>query len=471
MNSQFGRYVEQVQRRWWVVVLVIAFCVTATAMLADDRPSYVGKALLVQSSPGHSPEQDATMAVGYSTLFNEPATISRLRDIAEIPEAVTFVASTVAASPILTIEATAEDPELAQAAAQRMAQVFREDINSARHSGYARDIQEAERQLQSAQSHPQPDGSMNPLVPVLQARLDAMRDNGNNQLQDLQLQAGVTKTDPKLALQLLSGTVGGLFLGILAALGLAAMSPRIANCADLLDKTGVVPLVEVPGGGSYNANKLQENQLRILANLVSVQDLPKSAVFALSDCHGVRGAKRLAEHLARLSAQQGRQTVLVYADNDVSEATSQVGFNDALADSGLVNDALQDGPMDALRILRSGSFVADRYPLMSRERIEAVLDELRVTADAIIIAAPSLVDPIDASPLCAAADFTILVVGKRSSRSGDVISAADALTDAHATLLGAVLTGKINKGGDSPKVKTRHTADMADRATDHEHKR
>ena len=465
MNSQLGRYVEQVQRRWWVVMLVIAFCVTATAMLADDRPSYVGKALLVQSSPGHSPEQDATMSVGYSTLFNEPATISRLRSIAKIPEDVTFVASTVAASPILTIEATAEDPELAQAAAQRMAQVFREDINSARHSGYAKEIQEAERQLQSAQSRPQPDGSMNPLVPVLQARLDAMRDDGTNQLQDLQLQAGVTKTDPKLALQLLSGSVGGLFLGILAALGLAAMSPRIANSADLLNKTGVVPLVEVPGGGSFKENRLRENQLRILANLVSVQDLPKSAVFALSDCHGVRGAKGLAEHLARLSAQQGRQTVLVYADNDMSEATGNVGFNDALADSSLVNDALLAGPMEALKILPPGLFVADRYPLMSRERIDAVLDEIRVTADAIIIAAPSITDPIDASPICAAADFTILVVGRRSSRSGDVISAADALTDAHATLLGAVLTGKVAKGGDSLRAATRYTAETADRPT------
>ena len=57
------------------------------------------------------------MAVGYATLFNEPATIDRLRATTKIPEDVTFEARTVAASPILTIEATADDPKVAQDAA------------------------------------------------------------------------------------------------------------------------------------------------------------------------------------------------------------------------------------------------------------------------------------------------------------------------------------------------------------------
>lgn len=465
MNSQLGRYLEQIQRRWWVVLLAVVVCLSATAMMSDDRPAYVGKALLVQSSPGHSPEQDATMAVGYSTLFNEPATIGRLREIAKLPENVDFVASTVAASPILTIEATAEDPKVAQVAAQRMAVVFREDINSARDAGYAKDIEAAERQLDAAQSRPQPDGSMNPLVPVLQARLDAMRDDGTNQLQDLQLQAGVTKTDPKVAFQLASGSVGGLFLGILAALGLAAVSLRIATASDLLNKTGVDPLVDVPSGGSNKSKKSREDGLRMLANLISVQDLPKSAVLAVTDCRGATGAQDLAHDLARLSAQQGRRTALVYADNSPSAAIRQVGFNDALTDSIVVNDALVDGPEESLRILPAGSFVPDRYPLMSRERIDAVLDEVRVAADVIVIAAPSIEDTIDSSPICAAADFTILVVGRRSSRSGDVIAAAGALADAHATLLGAVLTGKGSTGRDPVIPATRRAGHAAYRSS------
>jgi Mrp family chromosome partitioning ATPase len=77
---------------------------------------------------------------------------------------------------------------------------------------------------------------------------------------------------------------------------------------------------------------------------------------------------------------------------------------------------------------------------MGRERIDAVLDELRMGADTIVIAAPSIADTIESQPICAAADFTMLVVGRRSSRSDDVTSAAEALADAHAVLLGAVMT-------------------------------
>jgi Mrp family chromosome partitioning ATPase len=467
MNSQFARYIDQVQRRWWLVLLVTAVTIFATAMLSDDSSKYVGKSLLVQSSPGQSPEQDATMAVGYSTLFNEPATVSRLRATAKIPDSVTFTASTLAASPILIIEATGDDPEVAQDAAQHMAEAFREDINSARHAGYTKDIQEVKRQLESAQSHPEPNGGMNPLVPVLQTRLDAMRSDGTNHLQDLQLRAGITKTDPKVAFQLLSGSMGGLILGVLAVLGLAAMSNRIENAADLLDKTGVVPLVEVPCGGSVEANRLREDRLRMLANLVSVQDLPKSAVIALSDCRGALGARGLAEDLARLSAQRGRRTVLVYADNSPSPAGHHAGFNDVLAQAVPVDHALMAGPVESLRILPAGSVVADRYPLMSLERIDALLDELRVGNDQIVIAAPSIVDTIDAYPICAAADCTILVVGMRSSRSGDVAVAAGALADAHAVLFGAVLTGKGSRGRASSMAASRQTGEALDRAIIH----
>ena len=114
-------------------------------------------------------------------------------------------------------------------------------------------------------------------------------------------------------------------------------------------------------------------------------------------------------------------------------------FNDALADSGLVHEVLKDGDVESLKILPAGSTLADRYPLVTRERIDAVLDKLRTDADTIIVAAPSIAETTEAQLVCAAADATILVVTRGSSRAGDVTSAAEALAKAHAVLLGAVL--------------------------------
>ena len=433
---------EQIRQRWWVVVVVAALGVlVAAASSVLAHPTYVGKSTLVLS--GSAPQQDALMVVGYMTIFNDPATIARLRTTTKIPEDVTFEARTVAASPILTIEATADDPKVAQDAATDMAEAFRADINAVQQAGTDGYIADLERQL--AEIPPvDPDGSANPYYASLQERIDSARALKSNLLQLLQPRAGVTENAPKIASRLVQGAAGGLVLGILAALGLAALSTRLTNSADLRDKTGVEPLVEVPDAGSDKLERVRQDRLRTLANLVSLEDLPKPTVIALTDSRGARGARDIAEALAELSAQQGGRTVLVYADNDASQPAGGAGFNDALADSGLVHDVLIDGDVESLKILPAGSTLADRYSLVTRERIDAVLDKLRTDADTIIVAAPSIAETTEAQLVCAAADVTILVVTRGSSRAGDVTSAAEALAKAHAVLLGAVLIDGTN---------------------------
>jgi capsular polysaccharide biosynthesis protein len=444
LNLAFQRRMNQIRQRWWVVLVVAVFAVLMAALSSLlAHPTYTGKSALVLTSLGRAPEQDALMVTGYSTLFNDPATILRLRATKKIPEDVTFEARTAAASPILIIEATADDPKVAQDAAQDIAEAFREDINSVRQTGNEGGIADLERQLKELNPFAA-DGSTNPYYTSLQERIDNARSDTTNQLQTLQLRAGVTKSAPNIVFNLVLGAVGGLLLGTLTALGLAALSTRLTNSADLRDKTGVEPLVEVPNSGSVELDRLREDRLRTLANIVSLEDLPKSTVITLTDSRGVRGARDLAEVLAKLSAQQGYRTVLVYADNDASQPADGAGFNDALADSNLVRYVLKDGDVESLKILPAGEVVADRYSRVTRERIVAVLDELRTGADTIVVAAPSIADTPETQLVCAAADLTILVVARGSSRAGDVTSAAEALAKAHAVLLGAVLIDGTN---------------------------
>ena len=101
----------------------------------------------------------------------------------------------------------------------------------------------------------------------LQERIDSARALKSNALQLLQPRAGVTENAPKIASRLVQGAAGGLVLGILAALGLAALSTRLTNAADLRDKTGVAPLVEVPDAGSGKLKRVRQERLRTLANL------------------------------------------------------------------------------------------------------------------------------------------------------------------------------------------------------------
>ena len=137
---------EQIRQRWWVVVVVAALGVlVAAASSVLAHPTYAGRSTLVLSV--HAPDQDALMVVGYMTIFNDPATITRLRTTTKIPEDVTFEARTVAASPILTIKATADDPKVAQDAAYDMAVALRADITASQLAGTDGYIADLERQL------------------------------------------------------------------------------------------------------------------------------------------------------------------------------------------------------------------------------------------------------------------------------------------------------------------------------------
>lgn len=443
MNQRLKDRLDQVRRRWWIV-LGVAVLATYAAVLPvlQMQPTYVARSLLIQSTPGLAPEQDAAMTVGYATVFNDPATIGRLKAATNTPEEVAVEARSVATSPILLIEATADDPEVAQEAAQSMATALRADVGEVRQAATRQPIQDAERELADLVAQPGPDGQLNPMVPVVQARLDTMLAAATNQLRELQLRAGVTKTETNIAVETGLRAVGGLLLGILAALGVATVSSRIGNSVDMRDKTDVEPLIEIPDGGSTKGSRLREERLRLLACRISLHDLPKSSVVCLSDCRGARGARDIAKALAGLSAQQGRRTVLVYADNEETPTIAGLGFNDALAECNSVQSLLRDSEAEPLKILPAGAPVVDRYALVSRERIDAVLDELRVVAEVIVIVASPIADTIDAQQICAASDLTVLVVGKGVSRAGDVDSAARALAGAHAVVAGGVLVDR-----------------------------
>jgi polysaccharide biosynthesis transport protein len=452
MNLLLKRRIEQIKQRWWVVVAIAALTVTlAGVSLLTAHPTYVGKSELIVSSPNRAPDQDAALVQGYVVLFNNPEMIARLQAATHIPDGITFEAKPVAASPILTIEATADDAKTAETAAQDMAVAFRQDINAIHEAEKRQTLADLTSQLDRTQ--PASNDPINPsLAAPLQQEIFNMRHDFTNELQDLQPRAGVTTNAKQGMGGLVLPAAGGLLLGLLAALGLSVLSTRLWSSADIREQTDVEPLVEVPESGSVARNRLREHRLRTLANMVSSGDLGMPKVMAVTDTRGVRGAQDVAWTLAEFWAKKGHRTVLVYAD-DASCQQGNWGYIDALADSSWIDrfdEVLRDGAVASMKVLPGGSVVADRSSLVTRERIDALLDKLRPVADTIVVAAPSIADSSDAQfeaqLLCAAAERTVLLAAKGKSRVGDVTAAAEALAKANAVLLGAVLIEGSNDG-------------------------
>lgn len=443
MNPVLKRRINEIRRGWWIVLAAVVLGLGVAALISlTQSTTYVGKSVLILSSTNRSPDQDATVAVGYAKLFNEPATISRLKDAAGIPAGVEFEAQTVAASPILTVAATADKPGVAQDEAQRMAQAFMQDVNSVREQGTEKAIEDLQGQVEALRAQPQPNGMVDPQLGAMQDRLDAMKSDTTNRLTEMQLRAGVTEIAPVIGFNFAAGLLGGLLVGVFGAIGLASLSTRLRNADDLVHKTGFEPLAEVPSAGSVALAGLREERIRSLANAISLHDLAKSPVVALTDCRNARGAFDLAQGLAELSAHQGLHTVLVRLD-EADVALTDKGVIDALADTSLVPAFLQAGQAQMVTTIPQGSSTADRS-YMTRDRLGSVLDEIGTRADTVIVVAPPISDTTDAQIVCAAADLTILVAGVDSTTSSDVKAAHAALDKAHAEMLGVVLVASAD---------------------------
>ena len=441
------KFLYQIWTRRWIalaVTVVVAGIATWTSMQA--QPTYVGKSVLIVASPGRAPDQDAVMVAGYAQLFNDPATIEQLRAEKQIPGDVTFEARTAADSPILTIEATAGNADLAASAAQSMAEAFSQDVNTARQQGNADGIADLSGQLAALRTPPVTTageqapaaGPDSQTAATLLDRIITMKYDSTNQLHPLEPRGGVTEQAPAVARNIGLGTLGGLILGCLTAIVMASASSRVKTASDVREKTGLEPIAHIPSGGTSELDDIRGNEVRSLVNLVSLELLAKSTVVTLAGTTAGQSTWAMAREMAELWGSQGYRTVLVEAADNGLANDQEDGFFACLRDRSLVHGLLRAGDVDAPRILTAGRVDHDEFTHITRERVAEVFDELRADADFIVVAAPPAT-AAETRIIATSGDLTILVVDAKSATAPEVKSAAEAMQKVHAVVLGAVL--------------------------------
>ncbi|MGQ9409778.1 hypothetical protein [Mycolicibacterium gilvum] len=432
MNRTPHRWLKQIRRRWMIVVAVtLVVLVGAVIQALTATPSYVGKSTLAVT--GRGPQEDTVTAVGYLTIFNDPVTVERLVAERNFPAGVTYDAETAAASPILIIQATADDPELAQNAASNMADAFRDDVNDVQGAGRARYIADLEKQLKTVRPV-LGDNSPNLYYNSLRDRIDNLRADQTNLLIALQPRAGVETQAPNTVVTILSGLVGGALLGILAAMAAAVMSRRVRRAEDIEEETAVDVLAATKATGLTD-----DRQLRSFVNSLGGKPHVELRSIVLTDCGSSRDARVVADALAELLAMQGRRTIVVHADT--SSVEKGQGFTELLGGDAEIDDVLESADIDNLSVIGTGAAVDDRFSLITRDRMTTLYSDLRSRADLAIVSAPALSDGAETEPLCATADGTVLVVRKGSTLKREVVSTDDALRTAGANVLGAIIVG------------------------------
>ncbi|RZT87882.1 Mrp family chromosome partitioning ATPase [Pseudonocardia sediminis] len=443
--------IDRLRRRWWLVaaVAMIAFVGSLTSALLTPTV-YTGRSALTAASETRAPEQDAYLAQAYSEYFNQPSYQAGLASRGPFPAGVTYNARTAATSPIIYIEATGPDEADAANAAERMADTFRDDINTsvggeagAIVSGLQRQLDLAEQRLTIGAALDRDEmNALDTEVRSLQERIVSLQSARTNEVRTLQRQASVSSEAPNPLQDGLFGLIGGLVLGSALVLVLAAGGGRLVSPQDIRDRLGLPTLAVVGGRGSRSGPAERAQDLRRLTNVLTTGDSANRRVLAVTTTSDIAGRSEVALAVATYRASQGEPTILV--------RTSTAADQDSWAGPGLceylaarsaapLHAHLRDTDVPNLRIMPAGRSAADPYTLFGPERFRALVGELRSTGGLVVLDAPSVSDNPEATAICAAADAVVLIVEPGVTRGDEAVRVCTALELVRRPILGAVL--------------------------------
>jgi capsular exopolysaccharide synthesis family protein len=190
----------------------------------------------------------------------------------------------------------------------------------------------------------------------------------------------------------------------------------------------------------------REEALRLAQQIFFLQSQqpPKAVVFAGID-HG-SGCSHICSSVARTLATISRKPVCLVEANFRSPALPEMygtthhhGLTEALLHGGLIGSYLKPIARENLWLLSSGTLAADSANLLTTERFQLRLAELRSEFEFVIVDAPPLNLYSDAIGVGQHADGLVLVIEADATRRKSAQAAVDALHTANIPILAAVL--------------------------------
>jgi capsular exopolysaccharide synthesis family protein len=254
----------------------------------------------------------------------------------------------------------------------------------------------------------------------------------------------------------LLGTILGLMFGVGMTVIREALWRRIRDAEDAAEVTGLPVLgsiAEQPRGkgeplvmlNSLDSARAEEYR-RVRTNLHALISEGGIRSLVVSSATPGEGKTLIAANLGIAFAQSGHGVVLVDADlrrsklADVMGLTPVQGLTDVLAKDMPVERALASWrPELPLYLLAAGSPSQNPSELLDSLRFAAVLDELSMRTDLIILDTPALLPATDAAVLARLTGGAVLVARAGSTRVDQLVSAVESLYSVDARVLGVVV--------------------------------
>lgn len=266
-------------------------------------------------------------------------------------------------------------------------------------------------------------------------------------------------SSPNTMLNLATGGMLGLLLGLLAATLWERLDRRVRSASDV-SGAGVPVLATLNGRSAprfddvlqpYGPGGRTFNRLRneVLASLGR-----DDQVVVVTGASRGSATTLVAANLATALARTGSEVVLIGAHLPESMVeiapiarifgiAAKPGLSEVLAGRAPLADAVQQAPrVPSLRVVTTGGTAA-AGGLMQSQALSDMLGTLRRQAAYVVIEAPSTSSSADAQSLASLADAAILSVETRRARRPEVADAAEQLRRVGTPLLGAVVLPRI----------------------------
>jgi capsular exopolysaccharide synthesis family protein len=490
-----GRYVATLRERWWLVALALVVCtgvailyvqtaektyeasadVLVTPVSGGDE-TYTGLGLIQDSN---DPTRDVSTASRY--IESRPVAERVKRDLRLPDEAASLmervVAEPLAQSSVVTVTATAPDPQ----EAADLANAF------AREAVRLRTIQLRE-QLELT-------------IPRLRQRLDALPPTERTadnplvvRLDSLEYLRTVpdptvrvvtpasppeTQASPRPRLAIGAGILSGLILGIGGAFALQAFDPRLRREEQLRSLYRLPILARIPlepkrsrKSGAIAPEKLSvgtsEAFRTLRASLAAAlgSEFRAGSVLVTGSSPG-EGKTTTAINLAHALVAAGNRVILIEADVHRPTVGLALGVRPRFGLSAVLirQVALQDalvtteryGPdLQLLLVDRPGSATADRLSLPTAQQLVAEAEEL---ADYVIVDSPPLTAVVDALPLAQQVGGVLIVARLGRTKLNKLIELGEILKQNDLTPAGVALVGVERSRTDyyyaTPETPTR----------------
>jgi len=160
---------------------------------------------------------------------------------------------------------------------------------------------------------------------------------------------------------------------------------------------------------------------------------------------GIEGVTSIAVNLGAAAARVGSHVVLVdvnFRKPALSESFGLMdgrGFSEVLTGAATVGDCLADAGIAGLSVLPAGGADRSTATLLSSDRCRAVLEDLAVTADIVILDCAPVLAVADTLELASVADLTLLIVRHGKSKYRQTAAAIDRMGRVGASVDGIVL--------------------------------